>query len=149
MVQKEEMRSDLLLSFGQLKVKYPWLEIRYEFSSDWDTYLVSYRPMDKVYEDGELVQQIEKLEDELISKYGDDAPLFCEGDRLFVLSDAAEVIPGLRGGCDDPVLLHSCDGLVQRLQWTDDGRPGYSFSPTPQYLAYSVPREGSNYANAA
>ena len=148
MVQKEEMQCDLLLMFGQLKAKYPWLEIRYEFSSDWDTYLVSYRPMDKVYEDGELVQQMEKLEDELISKYGDDAPLFCEGDQLFVLSGTAEAIPGLRGG-DEPVLLHSCDGLVQLLQWTDDGRPGYSFSQTARYQAYLVPEEGPNYANAA
>lgn len=149
MVQKEEMRSDLLLRFGQLKSKYPWLEIRYEFSSDWDTYLVSYRPIDKVYEDGELVQQMEKLEDELISKYGDDAPLFCEGDRLFVLSGAAEVIPGPRSECDEPVLQYSCDGFVQLLRWTDDGRPSYSFLPPPRYQAYLEPEERSNYASAA
>jgi hypothetical protein len=94
MKQNREIERDLVDMLRKLTAEYPWLDARYEYSEPWDTLLVSYAPRNKIFGDGRTLLRMMELEDELRDKYGDDAPLFCEEERLFELSSKATLIAG-------------------------------------------------------
>lgn len=96
MEQKRIMEEDLVRILKQLTNEYPWLSARYEYRDSWATFLVSYAPSKKMFSDNDVLLRMMELEDELIDKYGDDAPLFCEEERLFSLTSRATLI---ENGC--------------------------------------------------
>lgn len=96
MEQKRIIEQDLVRILKQLTNEYPWLSARYEYRDSWATFLVSYAPSDKMFSDAHALLRMMELEDELIAKYEDDAPLFCEEERLFSLSPGATLI---ENGC--------------------------------------------------
>ena len=96
MEQKRIIEQDLVRILKQLTNEYPWLSARYEYRDPWATFLVSYAPSDKMFSDNDVLLRMMELEDELIDKYGDDAPLFCEEERLFSLTSRATLI---ESGC--------------------------------------------------
>lgn len=94
MGQNRVMEQDLVDMLKELTSEFPWLSARYEYSEAWDTLLVSYTPRDKIFGDERAPSRMMMLEDELRDKYGEDAPLFCEEERLFKLSPEATLIAG-------------------------------------------------------
>lgn len=90
------IEQDLVSMLKQLTTEFPWLSARYEYREPWATFLVSYAPSDKMFSDDDVLLRMMELEDELIAKYEDDAPLFCEEERLFSLTSGATLI---ENGC--------------------------------------------------
>lgn len=96
MEQIRIIEQDLVRMLTQLTTEFPWLSARYEYRDPWATFLVSYAPSNKMFSDDNVLLRMMELEDELIAKYEDDAPLFCEEERLFSLSSGATLI---ENGC--------------------------------------------------
>lgn len=96
MEQMRIIEEDLVRMLTQLTTEFPWLSARYEYRDPWATFLVSYAPSDKMFSDDNVLLRMMELEDELIAKYEDDAPLFCEEERLFSLTSRATLI---ENGC--------------------------------------------------
>jgi len=96
MEQMKAMEQDLVSMLKQLTIEFPWLSTRYEYREPWDTFLVSYAPSNIMFGDDDVLGRMMELEDELIAKYEDDAPLFCEEERLFSLTSKATLI---ENGC--------------------------------------------------
>lgn len=96
MEQKRIIEQDLVRMLKLLTSEYPWLRAHYEYRAPRATFLVSYAPSNKIFSDDEVLLRMMELEDELIDKYGDDAPLFCEEERLFSLTSRATLI---ENGC--------------------------------------------------
>lgn len=96
MEQMKAMEQDLVSMLKQLTIEFPWLSARYEYREPWDTFLVSYAPSNIMFGDDDVLGRMMELEDELIAKYEDDAPLFCEEERLFSLTSKATLI---ENGC--------------------------------------------------
>ena len=72
--------------------RYTWLTIRFEYSEKRSVYLVSYSPRYLISGKTALINEMMDFEDRMNDVYGDDAPLFCEDERLFKLSPEAEVV---------------------------------------------------------
>ena len=72
--------------------RYTWLTIRFEYSEKRSVYLVSYSPKRLISGNDTLINEMMDFEDRMNDVYGDDAPLFCEDERLFKLSPEAEVV---------------------------------------------------------
>ena len=96
MEQMRIIEEDLVCMLTQLTTEFPWLSARYEYRDPWGTFLVSYAPSKKMFSDNDVLLRMMELEDELIDKYGDDVPLFCEEERLFSLTSRATLI---ENGC--------------------------------------------------
>lgn len=96
MEQMKAMEQDLVSMLKQLTIEFPWLSARYEYREPWNTFLVSYASSNMMFGDDDVLGRMMELEDELIAKYEDDAPLFCEEERLFTLSPDAILI---KDGC--------------------------------------------------
>ncbi len=92
MEQKSNVRYALESMLKGLCDEFPWLSARFEFQEDWGTYLVSYAPSERIYEDKDALLRMRELENKLQDDYEDDAPLFCIGERLFTLSSDAKKI---------------------------------------------------------
>lgn len=72
--------------------KYEWLKIRFEFSEDRRKYLVSFYYSEELDDYHPFFSEAMAFEDEMEERYGYDAPLFCDEEELFKLSDKAEGI---------------------------------------------------------
>lgn len=92
MEQKSNVRYTLESMLRRLCYEFPWLSARFEFQEDWGTYLVSYAPSERIYQDKDALLRMRELENKLQDNYEDDAPLFCIGERLFTLSADAKKI---------------------------------------------------------
>ncbi len=96
MERMKAIEQDLVRMLKQLTTEFPWLSARYEYRKSWATFLVSYAPSCTMFSDDSILNRMMVLEDKLIDKYGDDAPLFCEEERLFSLTSGATLI---ENGC--------------------------------------------------
>ena len=72
--------------------RYTWLTIRFEYSEKRRVFLVSYSPRQMISGNEPFIRDSMEFEDRMNDIYSDDAPLFCDEERLFRLSPAAEVI---------------------------------------------------------
>ena len=72
--------------------RYDWLTIRFEYNEDRRHYLVSYYPGERIDQCDEFCLESSDFEDSINLEYLDDAPLFCDDERLFRLSPNAETI---------------------------------------------------------
>ncbi|MBR6077633.1 MAG: hypothetical protein IKP63_04715 [Paludibacteraceae bacterium] len=87
---KEEILQKLRTWFDEMLAKYDWLTFKYEYSDRRHVYLVSYSPIDKIELSDEFNRDAMAFEDRMNYLYGDDAPLFCDEESLFTLSNQAE-----------------------------------------------------------
>jgi len=72
--------------------RYEWLTVRFEYNEDRHRYLVSYYPVSRIDESDVFCLEASEFEDSINIKYLDNAPLFCDEERLFRLSSRAETI---------------------------------------------------------
>lgn len=71
---------------------YVGLLFRFEYSQEYETFIVSYNAPESMLHDATFCRDLLQIETKLNDTYGDDAPLFTEKERLFTVSDQAEVV---------------------------------------------------------
>ena len=81
----------LVEGLKQLIKKYDWLEVRYEYSEERGVFLVSYGPKSETSGSEDFALDAIAFEDRVNDLFGDDAPLFCNGEELFELSPSAHI----------------------------------------------------------
>ena len=89
---QEEIRGKLVAWFDKMMTKFEWLSIKFEYSDKLRSYLVSFSPSSKIEESDEFCAESMNFEDEMNNQYGDSAPLFCDDEKYFKLSDKAETV---------------------------------------------------------
>ena len=72
--------------------RFIWLCIRFEYNKERGVYLISFSPSEKIDESEDFCREALAFEDRMNALYGDDAPLFCDEERCFKLSEQAEEI---------------------------------------------------------
>ena len=72
--------------------QFDWLTVKFEYNEVRGRYLVSYYPTDEIDMSDDFCNEAVAFEDRINMLYLDDAPLFCDGERLFHLSSKAETI---------------------------------------------------------
>lgn len=91
-MKQEEIKNKLVVWFDKMLTKYEWLSIKFEYSNKLRNYLVSFSPSSKIQVSDEFCEESMSFEDEMNRLYGDDAPLFCDDEKYFKLSDEAEIV---------------------------------------------------------
>ncbi len=76
----------------QMVERFNWLEVKYEYSEKYRTYLVSFSPSSMIEDCDEFNLEAIAFNDKMVQVYGDDAPLFTDEEKLFKLSDNAQII---------------------------------------------------------
>ena len=71
--------------------KYGWLTVKFEFSDRYDTYLVSFYPSSIIENSDQFNIDAMAFEDKMNDQFGDMAPLFCDEESCFKLSNKAKV----------------------------------------------------------
>lgn len=89
---KEKIEKDIKNEIGKFLASHPALAFRYEFNDIRDLYLISYILPNNLNDTDLLWKDIADLESIFEERFGDNAPLFCEKDRLFKLSERANMI---------------------------------------------------------
>lgn len=92
---REHMSNKILTTLEsglqELANKYPWLSIKYEYSQTRGVYLVTY-----IFNEGadssDFVQDTMVFENEISLLFGTNAPLFCDNQELFNLSENAIIV---------------------------------------------------------
>ena len=137
MEQIRIIEQDLVRMLTQLTTEFPWLSARYEYRAPWATFLVSYVPSNKMFSDDDVLLRMMELENELIAKYGDDAPLFCEEENLFTLSTDAILIKDGRMELDQEHIawsaIPSSGGYSFKNRNKDCQSKGNNYSPGNNY----------------
>lgn len=78
--------------FAFITAKYTWLSIKFEYSQSRRVHLVSLSPVSEIEMNDDFNLEVMQFEDNMVSMFGDDAPLFTDEEKLFKLSAEAEVI---------------------------------------------------------
>ncbi len=92
-MRNDEIKNKLVQWSNLITSRYPGLVIRFEYSESREVFLVSLYPNDIDEDDKEnLSIDVMSFEDELSDLYGWDAPLFCDNEELFSLSQEAQTI---------------------------------------------------------
>lgn len=88
-----KIESELREWFAYMQNKYTWLTIKYEYSEWRECFLVSLSPTSEISKDWDFCDEKMDFTDKLHDEFGDEAPLFCNDESLFELSDKAIVLP--------------------------------------------------------
>ena len=72
--------------------RYNWLVVKYEYSNKFGTFLVSFSPIEKIDIDEDFNKDALEFNDKMVALYGDSAPLFTDEERLFSLSQNADIV---------------------------------------------------------
>lgn len=75
--------------FSKMINAYSWLTIKYEYNEERNLFLVSFSPKEAINKNEGLCAEILDFEDKMNALYGDGAPLFCDDEEYFHLSDKA------------------------------------------------------------
>lgn len=94
-MRAEEIKNKLSVWCKRITSEYTGLKIRFEYSESRRVFLVSLYP-DEVADIDRLSVDVMSFEDEMADLYGYDAPLFCDNEELFCLSQEAETVIGLK-----------------------------------------------------
>lgn len=105
----------LVEGLKQLIKKYDWLEVRYEYSEERGVFLVSYGPKSETSGSEDFASDAIAFEDRVNDSFGDDAPLFCNGEELFELSPSAHTL-GARSSAS--LSTFSTDVTKSATLWT-------------------------------
>lgn len=79
--------------FTYIQKRYDWLTIKFEYSSNRGCYVVSFSPETMISLDEEFCEEAMNFEDEMNEEFENEAPLFCDDEKLFKLSPNAEILP--------------------------------------------------------
>ena len=71
---------------------YTWLTIKFEFSNRYKTFLVDFIYPSQYGDDESFHRAAMAFNDKMCDTYGDDAPLFTNNEKLFLLSENAQII---------------------------------------------------------
>lgn len=71
---------------------YTWLTIKFEFSNRYKTFLVDFIYPSQYGDDESFHRAAMAFNDKMCDTYGDDAPLFTNNEKLFSLSENAQII---------------------------------------------------------
>lgn len=88
----KEIEGILIPWCKEMVSKYEWLTIKYELSSKYGLYIVSFSPVSEIDKCDEFNLEVMKFEDDMNAHYGNKAPLFCDEERNFVLSENATIL---------------------------------------------------------
>ena len=91
-MKNNEVETALYAWAQDMVQKYTWLTIRYEYSDTRNRYLVSYSPSGIIEDNEDFCRESMSFEDYMNLTFFDDAPLFCDDERLFHLSEKAVVV---------------------------------------------------------
>ena len=92
-MRKDDIKNKLIQWSNLITSRYPGLVVRFEYNESRKVFLVSLYPNDINEEDKEKFSiDVMSFEDELSDLYGWDAPLFCDNEELFRLSQEAQTI---------------------------------------------------------
>lgn len=87
-IQNTNCELFMIENFKALIKEYKNFSIKYEYSQQRRRLLVSYFPKEYIFNNEDLLQKINKIEDELKFKFN-NYPLFCYDEDLFKLSNNA------------------------------------------------------------
>lgn len=90
-MKREEIKNILSSWSRHITRAFQGLRIRFEYSEDRGVFLVSLYPED-VDDIDRLSAEVMLFEDRMEDEYGDNAPLFCDNEKLFTLGPDAETI---------------------------------------------------------
>ncbi|WP_290090948.1 hypothetical protein [uncultured Duncaniella sp.] len=90
----DEIKSRLYKWSKMITTAYLGLKVRFEYSMSRGVFLVSLYT-DDVDDMERFSADVMAFEDEMEALYGYDAPLFCDNEELFSLSQEAETVVGL------------------------------------------------------
>lgn len=93
-MKQQQIKNELIAWFKIITSRFQWISVKYEYSDKLKSFLVSFSPSDKINESDEFCIEAMRFENEMNEKYGDNAPLFCDDEKYFTLSEHAEVIQG-------------------------------------------------------
>lgn len=88
-LQNTDCELFMIENFKTLIKEYKNFSIRYEYNQQRKRLLVSYFPKDYIFNNEDLLQKINKIEDKLKFKFN-NYPLFCYDENLFKLSNDAK-----------------------------------------------------------
>lgn len=91
-MKKNLIENSLIQWFDEMLKKYADVSFKYEYNEKRHVYLVSYTVTGDEYQEVSFFQDIMIFEDKMDLLFENDAPLFCEDESLFKLSDNAILI---------------------------------------------------------
>ncbi|MBR5086613.1 MAG: hypothetical protein IKX31_06375 [Muribaculaceae bacterium] len=77
---------------NQMIERFNWLVVKYEYSKKYRTYIVSFSPSSMIDESEDFNVEAIAFNDKMVQIYGDDAPLFTDEEKLFKLTDNAQIL---------------------------------------------------------
>ena len=77
--------------FNDMVNRFKWLSIKFEYNEKKGVYLVSYAPISEISANDDFISESMAFEDKMNTFYGDNAPLFCDEEKYFKLSENAQV----------------------------------------------------------
>ncbi len=110
---------------------YNWLTIKYEYSKRYRTFLIDFVYPSQYGNNESFHRAALAFNEKMCETYGDDAPLFTNNEKLFTLSDNAQVV------CTNSYSVFETMTLAVRL--TSLGR--WNKSKTPSTTSHVVKGE--------
>lgn len=138
MILKDEIREEILNQLGRLVELHTDMTVSFEYNDSRQVFLISYDFENERSDDDSIWDEIFDLQCSFDKKFGVDAPLFCQDNRLYELSSNAEVIISSQREKieevwtlnlevkDTPIVYSSQNGSYSEL--FRDGVPEYSFA---------------------
>lgn len=83
---KKDIERDIRVKTGQFVQSNPDVTFNFEFDGKRELFLISYSFLEMPDDNDPIWDTIFSLQSFFDEKYGDEAPLFCENERLFKLS---------------------------------------------------------------
>lgn len=87
-----EIRSYIMEWAKKMVKRFNWLTVRFEYSDTYQCYLVSFYYSRVIEDDNPFFIEAISFEDKMNELFLDNAPLFCDEERLFKLSADAETV---------------------------------------------------------
>ena len=94
-MKQKNIEQELKAWLALMQQKYTWLSIKFEFNEEYKCYLVSFSPSSKSIQNKDFCRDVLDFEDKVNEEYEFDAPLFCDDEDLYKLSDKAQTFPSL------------------------------------------------------
>ncbi|MDE6291769.1 MAG: hypothetical protein K2M16_09575 [Muribaculaceae bacterium] len=135
---KNKIREEILNKLGDFVEVHPEMSICFEYNDSRRLFLISYHFDNEKSDEDSIWDEIFDLQSGFEEKFGLDAPLFCQDNRLYELSSKAEIIRCVKRDkiqevwtlkLEDkvsPIVYSSQKGCYSDMFW--DGMPEYSFA---------------------
>lgn len=85
------MKSELCARLSGMTMKYDWLQVKLEYKEDRGVFSVSFSPVGQIGLSEGFNREAMQFADGMNAVYGNEAPLFTDGEALFRLSDNVRI----------------------------------------------------------